>query len=220
MEELKNKTFLIKIRSELFDFLKTQNKHEKVGKLKIFLNKKRNKPEFIFHFNKDEEPKNFTLTFNKTEDFIYFGDKETNDTFKISNIDNFGNLIITEETKANELVKNIYAKEMEKNKDIKIRETKDGEKRYVQHEEIILDNNLYAGRDKKDKKTRIDENELIEYIKKEVTKNNLITPAQISDEYNIPEVQVKSVMEKICEKKPEGNRRYSYKLKEEYKDIY
>ena len=40
MEELKNKTFLIKIRSELFDFLKTQNKHEKVGKLKIFLNKK------------------------------------------------------------------------------------------------------------------------------------------------------------------------------------
>ena len=28
-----------------------------------------------------------------------------------------------------------------------------------------------------------------------------------------------SELKKICEKKPEGNRRYSYKLKEEYKDI-
>ena len=45
MEELENKTFLIKVRSELFEYLKSENKHEKVGKLKVFLNKKRNKTE-------------------------------------------------------------------------------------------------------------------------------------------------------------------------------
>ena len=105
MEELENKTFLIKVRSELFEYLKSENKHEKVGKLKVFLNKKRNKPEFIFHFNKKEEPKTFSLSYNKTNDFLYFGDKETKEGFKVGNVDNFGNLIINEEEIADELIK-------------------------------------------------------------------------------------------------------------------
>jgi len=171
MEELENKTFLIKVRSELFEYLKSENKHEKVGKLKVFLNKKRNKPEFIFHFNKKEEPKTFSLSYNKTNDFLYFGDKETKEGFKVGNVDNFGNLIINEEEIADELIKDAY--NLEKNKrEIKVREVKDGEKRYVQHEEIKLSGNQFIERDKKEKKIRIDNEKLKGFIKDEVKKNN------------------------------------------------
>ena len=41
--------------------------------------------------------------FNKTDNFVYFEDKEKDG--KISSIDYFGNLIINDEDKANELVK-------------------------------------------------------------------------------------------------------------------
>ena len=217
MEELENKTFLIKVRSELFEYLKSENKHEKVGKLKVFLNKKRNKPEFIFHFNKKEEPKTFSLSYNKTNDFLYFGDKETKEGFKIGNVDNFGNLIINEEEIADELIKDAY--NLEKNKrEIKVREVKDGEKRYVQHEEIKLSGNQFIERDKKEKKIRIDNEKLKGFIKDEVKKNNYITPSQISDKYNVPEAQVKEIMDKICDKIAGANRKYSYKLKNDFEE--
>ena len=217
MEELENKTFLIKVRSELFEYLKSENKHEKVGKLKVFLNKKRNKPEFIFHFNKKEEPKTFSLSYNKTNDFLYFGDKETKEGFKVGNVDNFGNLIINEEEIADELIKDAY--NLEKNKrEIKVREVKDGEKRYVQHEEIKLSGNQFIERDKKEKKIRIDNEKLKGFIKDEVEKNNYITPSQISDKYNVPEAQVKEIMDKICDKIAGANRKYSYKLKNDFEE--
>ena len=41
--------------------------------------------------------------FNKTDNFVYFEDKEKDG--KISSIDYFGNLIINDEDKANELIK-------------------------------------------------------------------------------------------------------------------
>ena len=55
-------------------------------------------------------------------------------------------------------------------------------------------------------------------MKKEVKNNNFVNPKQISDKYEVPEVQVKDIIEKICDKIPEGNRRYSYKLKPDYED--
>ena len=138
MEELKNKTFLLKVRSDLFDYLKSENKHEKVGKLKVFLKKKRDKQEFTFVFNKEKEPKKFSLSYNNTSDFIYFENKEAKDGIKINGVDNFGNLIIKEEDKANDFLKNIYSRENNKAKEIQIKEVKDREKKYVQHEEIKL----------------------------------------------------------------------------------
>ncbi len=218
MEELKNKTFLLKVRADLFDYLKSENKHEKVGKLKVFLNKKRDKPEFIFIFNKEKEPKKFSLSYNNTSNYIYFENKETKDGIKINSVDNFGNLIIKEQDKADDFLKNIFSRENDKTKEIQIIEVKDREKKYVQHEEIKLSSKPFYGKDKKEKKIRIDDNELIEYVKKEVKNNNFVNPKQISDKYEVPEVQVKDIIEKICDKIPEGNRRYSYKLKPDYED--
>ena len=214
MEEFKNKTFLLKIRPDLFDFLNQQNEHEKAGKLKVFLNKKTNRPEYIFQFNKEKEPKKFSLVFNKADNFIYFEDKEKDG--KISSIDYFGNLIISEEDKANEFVKNIYAKENDKSKEIQVKEVKDREVKYTKHEEIQLVGK--PNRDKKDKKVRIDDEELIEYVKKEVKNKNSITPAEISDKYNVPEDQVKTIMEKICDKIPGNKRKFLYKLKDDFDD--
>ena len=39
MEDLKNKTFLLKVPTELFEYLNSQNSNEEVGKL--YLNQKR-----------------------------------------------------------------------------------------------------------------------------------------------------------------------------------
>ena len=217
MEELENKTFLIKVRRELFEYLKSENKHEKVGKLKLFLNKKRNKPELIFEFNKKEEPKTFFLSYNKTNDFIYFGDKETKEGFKIGNVDNFGNLIINKEEIADELIKDAYNLEKNKN-EIKVREVTDGEKRYVQHEEIKLSGNQFISKDKKEKRVRIENEKLIAFIKEEVKKNSYITTSQISDKYNVPEAQVKELMDKICDKVVGANKKYSYTLKTDFEE--
>ena len=217
MEELENKTFLIKVRRELFEYLKSENKHEKVGKLKLFLNKKRNKPEFIFHFNKKEEPKTFSLSYNKTNDFIYFGDKETKEGFKIGNVDNFGNLIINKEEIADELIKDAYNLEKNKN-EIKVRVVTDGEKRYVPHEEIKLSGNQFISKDKKEKRVRIENEKLIAFIKVEVKKNSYITTSQISDKYNVPEAQVKELMDKICDKVVGANKKYSYTLKTDFEE--
>ena len=217
MEELKNKTFLIKVRKDLFDYLISENKHEKVGKLKVFLNKKRNMPEFIFTFNKKEDQKSFSLTYNKTDNFIYFGDKETKEGFKIGNVDNFGNLIANEDQMAGELIKATYNDEKNK-REIQIRKVEDGEKRYVQHEEFKLSINPLPGKDKKDKKIRMDNEKLKDYIKEEVKKDGYITPSMISGKYNVPEAQAKEIMEKICDKTVESNRKYFYKLKHDFEE--
>ena len=145
MEELKNKTFLLKVRADLFDYLKSENKHEKVGKLKVFLNKKRDKPEFIFIFNKEKEPKKFSLSYNNTSNYIYFENKETKDGIKINSVDNFGNLIIKEQDKEDDFLKNIFSRENDKTKEIQIIEVKDREKKYVQHEEIKLSSTPFYG---------------------------------------------------------------------------
>ena len=213
MEEFKNKTFLLKIRSDLFEYLSSQNKHEKVGKLKIFLSKKTNRPECIFHFNKENGIKNFSLKYDKVDNFIYFEDKDSKDNTKISSVDNFGNLLIAEEDEADEFVKGIYAKENDKSREIQIKQVEEREEKKYKQEEIKLSGR--PNRDKKEKKVRIDDDELTEYIKKEVRGNQNITPMIISDKYNVPEDQVKTIMEKICNKKPGKKKRFIYELKED-----
>ena len=215
MEELKNKTFLVKVRKDLFDFLKSENNFEKVGKLKVLLNKKRNepnKPEFIFHFNKENGIKDYKLVYNKTNDYIYFGDKETKEGLRVGNIDNFGNLVVNEDSVSDDLIKDAFNEKNKNQREIQVKQVKDGEKRYVHNEEIKLSGNRYD-RDKKEKKIRIDNEKLKVYVKEEVKNNNYITPIQISDKYNVPEAQVKEIMDKICDKVVGKNRKYCYTLK-------
>ena len=215
MEELKDKTFLIKIRTELFEYLQSQ-KHEKVGKVKIFLDKKRNRNEFIFHFNKEKEPKNFSLSYNKVDDFIFFENKENKDELKFEKIDNFGNLIIKEEEAEKELIKNIFDKEKNKTKEIQIKEVKEGEKKYIKHEEIKLTGKQFQEKDKKDKKLRIDDEKLKAIVKKEVKDDQYITPALISEKYDVPETQAREILNKICDKYTGEKRKSYYKLKAEF----
>ena len=136
MEDLKNKTFLLKVPTELFEYLHSQNSNEEVGKL--YLNQKRSKPEYIFKFSKKKDPKKFALSFDKTIDFFYFYLNEKKDESKINNIDNFGKLGFKEEEVANELIKNIFDREKNNVKTIQIKEVKDKEKRYLNQDEIQL----------------------------------------------------------------------------------
>ena len=219
MEELKNKTFLIKVRSELFDYLKSENKHEKVGKMKIFLDKKRNRPEFIFHFNKEKGPKDYSLIYNEVKDFIYFENKELKDSkdeIKFNEIGNLGNLIVKEENEEDKLIKDIYNKEINKINSIQVQEVKDGDKRYIQHEPIHLSGKPTTDKDKKDKKLRIEDETLKLIVKKEVKNDEYITPAEISDKYSVPENQVKEILNKVCDKYSGQNRKYFYKIKDEF----
>ena len=212
MEDLKNKAFLIKVPTELFEYLKTQNSNEEIGKL--YLNKKRASPEYIFRFGKKKDPKKFSLSFNKTEDFFYFFLKDKKDESTINNIENFGRLIINEEKEANELIKNIFDREKQSVKTILVKEVKDRELRTINKDEIQLTGRQFQ-KDKKEKKTRMeDENELTEIIKKEVIKDKNITPKIISDNYNISEAQIKGIMDRICDKYDAGNRKVYYQLKD------
>jgi hypothetical protein len=217
MEELKNKVFLVKVPTEINKYLKESNEN-KVGHLKIFLNKKRanSKPEFIMEFNKQDGPNHFSLIFNNTKDFFYFKDQNTKEDIKISNIDNFGKLVLKDEEESNKLIKNIYEREANKSNEIQVKEIVDGEKKYTAPREIQLSDKKFLGKDKKEKRVRKSEDVVIGIIKKEVTNNKKITPKEIADNYEIPENQVKEIMNKICNHYDDETRKGYYVLKDEF----
>ena len=140
MEELKNKVFLVKIPKELFDYFKesSESSDSKIGELKVFLNKKRKKPEYNFIFKKENGPNNFSLNFNKTNDYFYFYDQEKKEDMKIYNIDNFGKLIIEDKEESDKLIENIFRRESNKSKEIAVKQVKDKENKYAAAKEIQL----------------------------------------------------------------------------------
>ena len=213
MEDLKNKVFLVKVPFEVTKFLKDSSER-KVGQFKIFLNKKRNnKPEFVMEFNKQSGPKNFSFLYSKTNDFFYFNDQDRKEDIKINNIDNFGKLILRDEDESNKLIENIKLRETNKSNEIQVKEIVDGEKVYKPANEIQLSDKKYLGRDKKEKRVRKPEMEVINIIREIVPKNKNITPKEIADIYDIPENQVKEVMAKICDRIDDGTRKGCYVLK-------
>ena len=93
------------------------------------------------------------------------------------------------------------------------KEIVDGEKVYKPANEIQLSDKKYLGRDKKEKRVRKPEMEVINIIREIVPKNKNITPKEIADIYDIPENQVKEVMAKICDRIDDGTRKGCYVLK-------
>ena len=218
MEDLKNKVFLVKIPKELFEYLKDskESSDNKVGELKVFLNKKRKKPEFNLIFNKENGPKKFSLNFNKTNDYFYFYDQEKKEDMKIYNIDNFGKLIIKDKEESDKLIENIFRRESNKSKDIAVKQVKDVENKYTPSKEIQLTDKKYVNKDKKEKRVRKDQNEVENYIIDIVSKNKYITPKEIADALDIPENQAKDTLNKLCDLYMDHTiRKKFYKLKNE-----
>ena len=214
MEEIKNKVFLVKVPTEVLDYL-NKSEDSKVGNLEILLNKKRKlKPEYTVRFNKTSGPNKFSLIFNKNDDFFYFTEQDKKQDMKINNIDNFGRLIVNDENEGNKLIENIFTRETNKSKEIQVKEVKDKEKKYKRGEEIQLTDKKYMDKDKKEKRVRMNEADLEEYIRINIPKNKYLTPKEIADKLDIPENQVKEVMNRICETMVEGKRKY-YQLKDE-----
>ena len=214
MEEFKNKVFLVKVPTEVLDYL-NNSEESKVGNLEIFLNKKRKlKPEYTIKFNKTSGPSKFSFLFNKTNDYFYFTELDKKQDMKITNIDNFGRLIINDENESNKLIENIFNRETNKSKEIQVKEVKDKEKKYKRGEEIQLTDKKYMDKDKKEKRVRMNENELEKYIRTNIPKNKYLTPKEIADKLDIPENQVKELMNKICEIMTDGKKKF-YQLKDD-----
>ena len=165
-------------------------------------------------FNKTQGPNSFSFFFNKTSDIFYFTEQDKKEDMNISNIDNFGKLIINDEMESNKLIENIFSRETNKSKEIQIKEVKDKEKKYKRGEEIQLTDKKYIDKDKKEKRVRMNEDELELYIRKNIPKNKYLTPKEIADKLDIPENQVKELMNKICETMTDGKKKF-YQLKDD-----
>ena len=214
MEDIKNKVFLVKVPTEVLDYLNNSTE-SKVGNLEILLNKKRKiNPEYNIKFNKTNKPNKFSFVFNKTSDFFYFTEQEKKEDMKMSNIDNFGKLIINDEMESNKLIENIFSRETNKSKEIQVKEVKDKEKKYKRGEEIQLTDKKYMDKDKKEKRVRMNENELEKYIRINIPKNKNLTPREIADKLDIPENQVKELMNRICDIMTDGKKKF-YQLKDD-----
>ena len=209
MEELKNKVFLVKLPMEVFDYLNNSSE-SKVGNLEVFLNKKRkNQAEYNLKFNKSSVPKNFSLFFNKTNDFFYFNDQEKKEDIRLNNIDNFGKLIIKDENESNQLLKNISNIELNKTKEIKISDKK------TTHQEIQLTDRRYADKDKKEKRVQKPREKVEPEIRKMITKEPYLTVKEIADILDIPESQVKTILNEICDLMIDVKKKKFYKLKDD-----
>ena len=216
MDELNNKVFLVKIPKEVFEYLDNCSEN-KVGNLEIFLNKKRkNKPEYNLKFNKSSGPKNFSLTFNETQDFFYFTDQERKEDIKINNIDNFGKLIIKDENESTQLIENIFNREINKTREIKVKQISDKEKKYIHSKEIQLTDKKYVDKDRKEKRVRRAKEEVEVEIRDLITNNKYLNVKDIADNLNIPENQVKEILDEICILMIDEKRKRFYKLKDEY----
>ena len=209
MEELKNKVFLVKLPKEVFDYLNNSSE-SKVGNLEVFLNKKRkNQGEYNLKFNKSSGPKNFSLFFNKTNDFFYFNDQEKKEDIRINNIDNFGKLIIKDEDESNQLIENIFNRELNKTKEIKISDKK------MSHQEIQLTDKRYADKDKKEKRVQKPREKVEPEIRKMITNEPYLTIKEIADILDIPESQVKTILNEICDLMIDVKKKKFYKLKDD-----
>ena len=213
MEELKNKVFLVKVPTELIEFLKN-SKESKVGYMKILLNKKRKrKPQYTLKFNKENGPSKFSLIFSQNKDFFFFNDQDKKEDIKINNIDNFGKLIVKDENEQKQLIENIQ-KQSNKSKEIEVKSIKGNEKKYKEREEIQLTDIKYINRDKKEKRVRIEKNLAVELIKKDLSENNRLTPKEIADKHDIPENQVKEIINEYYDTMINNKEKF-YQLKEE-----
>ena len=216
MEELKNKVFLVKVPKEIFDYV-NESKESKVGHLEVFLNKKRkNKPEYKIKFNKNTGPKNFSLFFNKTTDYFYFIEQKKEEDMKITNIDNFGKLIVSDENESIKLIENIYNRETNKSKEIQVKQIKDQENKYKHSEAIQLTGNKYVDRDKKEKRVRKENSYVEAKIRELIPNNKYISHKEIADLLDVPEKQVKEILDQICDLMVDdaNNRKKFYKLKD------
>jgi hypothetical protein len=210
-KELRNKIFLLKLPKETFEYIQNLSDNQ-VGNLTVLLNQKR-KPEITVKFNKPNGPKTFSFISNKTNDFFYFYDQERKEDIKINNIDNFGKLIVKDENENDQLIENIYKRETNKSNEIQIKPVSNKEKKYKQHEEIKLTGKKYVDRNKKEKRVRKEKDEAIMLIKESLAKKKYATPKEIADEIDIPENQVKEILNEICERREDDKFKY-YQLKD------
>ena len=211
-KELRNKIFLLKLPKETFEYMQNFSDNQ-VGNLTVVLGQKR-KPEITIKFNKPNGPKTFSLISNKTDDFFYFYDQERKEDIKINNIDNFGKLIVKDENENDQLIENIYKREANKSNEIQIKQVSNKERKYKPHEEIKLTGKKYVDRNKKEKRVRKEKDEAIMLIKESLAKKKYATPKEIADEIDIPENQVKEILNEICERREDDKFKY-YQLKDE-----
>ena len=132
---------------------------------------------------------------------------------KINNIDYFGKLIINDENEEKKLIENIQ-KKSNKSKEIEVKIVKGNEKKYKEREEIQLTDVKYLNRDKKEKRVRIEKNKAVELIKHEIAQNNRLNAKEIADKHDIPESQVKEILNEYFDIMIDGKEKY-YQLKEE-----
>ena len=209
MDELKNKVFLVKLPKEIFDYLNNSSE-SKVGNLEVFLNKKRkNQAEYNLKFNKSSGPKNFSLFFNKTSDFFYFNDQERKEDIRINNIDNFGKLIIKDENESTQLIENIFNRELNKTREIKISDKK------VNHQEIQLSDRRFADKDKKEKRVQKPREKVEPVIRNMIAEQPYLNVKEIADSLDIPESQVKTILNEICDLMIDVKKKKFYKLKDD-----
>lgn len=220
MDDSFKKVFLLKIPKETFEQLK---KNPEPGYFEVFLNKKRNNdnknklPECHLKFNdKIKGIHDFLINAKETNDFFYFAEKEKRDEMKLKNIDYFGNLVVQDDKKGNELIKNVYNREATKSTKIEIKDT-DNQKKYKDLNEISLSNRKGNNRSQKEKRTRMEKNLLIEKIRELMTENENITLKEINDKLEQPDNYFKEVINEICDNIDDGTRKGTYKLKDEYK---
>lgn len=211
-KELRNKIFLLKLPKETFEYIQNFSENQ-VGNLSVLIGQKR-KPEITIKFNKPNGPKTFSLISNKTNDFFYFYDQERKEDMRINTIDNFGKLIVKDENENDQLIENIYKRETNKSNEIQIKPVSNKEKKYKPHEEIKLTGKKYVDRNKKEKRVRKEKEEAIMLIKNSLINHPYATPKVIADEHDIPENQVKEILNEICERKDNEKVKY-YQLKEE-----
>jgi len=222
MEELKDKTYIIKVPNEIFKYL-NDNKGKEIGKLQISQGEMKMK----FAIDKDSSKKSsendntpklpeFTLINRKTDDYFYFSEQvKKEEDLKLNKIHNFSKLILPREEESNQFIQKLTEQEMKKTKPIQIIPVKDIQNKINIENQKKTGFEKDYGNNKKDKRVRKDDRIVEEDLKEILRKGGKNHIKEMANTLDVPDGQVKEILKKIADEKTEGKRKY-YVLKPSY----
>ena len=208
MENLKDKVFLLKVPSVVYNEMINQKDLGHIDIIPYPNSSNFKNPKIELYLNEKFPAKNFTINYNPTNYFFTFKEKKGK-LSKVKKIDYFGSCIAKDDNASDNIVKQL--KNEINGKSVSV-------KRVIGNQKINFDDYDIKNDKKveKERRTRIDKNELKLKIFNLFSEKNYLTNKEIANQLQQPDSYLKEVLNEICDYISSGANKGCYVLKSDY----
>ena len=207
MENIKNKGFLVKIPTVIYNEMQNNKELGYIDIIPFQAFKNINNPKLELHLNKNFPAQNFIINYNPTNYFFLFKDKKEKIS-KVKKIDYFGSCVAKDDFSSDNIIKKIKENNQKSVSTKRIFEYKD-----FDNEKNVIRKNKNK---EKIQKTRMDKHLLIQEIFNMFSKSKYLNIKQISNQLQQPDAYLKEILNQICDYTTSGVNKGYYSLKNNY----